>query len=274
MKLSTKKMRLTWLAIWIGGLASVGMPPLSGFWGKEGILGSCLETGQYALFAVASLTAVIVTFYIVRTIGLMFAGKGEEGKGHESLRGTDGLMLVPPTILAAATVAIGLLGPWLGAFLEETFGVYLTETLGLAGLHMATGPVSIDPILLMYSLALIAIGFALAYWIYFMKRASAVAIIERHPALGAVYRFLWNRWYIDPFLNRVLVGWTLGIRETVDKGIEGFMDRAINNGIPALLTAFSRQLRKIQTGVLSMNMIYFLIFMIAMLLALLLMGVP
>jgi NADH-quinone oxidoreductase subunit L len=274
MKLSTKKMRLTWLSLWIGGLAAVGLPPLSGFWGKEGILTSCLDAGQYALFAVASLTGIIVTFYVVRFLCLMFAGKGEEGRGHESLRGTDGLMLTPPVILAAATVVIGLTGPWLGSFLEETFGSYLTGTLGLSQLHMTTGPVSIDPALLLFSLALIAMGFAFAYWIYFMKRVSAAAIVDKHAALKAAYKFLWNRWYIDPFLNKVLVGWTLGVRETVDKRVEGSMDRAINNGVPALFTGFSRQLRKIQTGVISMNMLYFLLFVVAMLLALLLLGVP
>jgi NADH:ubiquinone oxidoreductase subunit 5 (subunit L)/multisubunit Na+/H+ antiporter MnhA subunit len=107
-----------------------------------------------------------------------------------------------------------------------------------------------------------------------MKRVSAVAIIERHASLKAIYKFLWNRWYIDPFLNKVFVGWTLGIRETVDKGVEGFMDRAINNGIPSIFTAFGKQLRKIQTGVLSMNMLYFLLFVVAMLLVLLFLGVP
>jgi NADH-quinone oxidoreductase subunit L len=276
MKLSKRSMRLTWLAMWIAGLASVGVPPLSGFWSKEGILNACLDSGQIILFAVASLTAIITMFYVVRYMGLMFAGKGEEARGHESLRGTAGLLLIPPVILAAASIFIGVIGPWLAAFLEETFGGYITETLGMVGVYeaTATSPISINPVLLLYSILLIVIGFALAYWIYFMKRVSAVAIIERHPALKVIHRFLWNRWYIDPILNKVFVSWTLAIRETIDRGIEGFMDRAINNGIPALFTAFSRQLRKIQTGVLSMNMLYFLLFVVAMLLVLLFMGVP
>jgi len=275
MRLSKRSMRLTWLALWIAGLASVGVPPLSGFWSKEGILTSCLDSGQVFLFAVASLTAIITMFYVVRYMGLMFAGKGEEGRGHESLRGTAGLMLLPPVILTAATVLIGLVGPWLTTFLEETFGGYMTETLGLAGVQGAeAGPISIDPVMFLYSLVLIVIGFSLSYWIYFMKRASAVAIIQRHPILGAVYRFLWNRWYIDPLLNKVFVEWTMAIREGVDRVIEGSMDRAINTGIPNLFTGFSRQLRRIQTGVLSINMIYFLLLVVALLLALLFLGVP
>jgi NADH-quinone oxidoreductase subunit L len=276
MRLSRRGMRITWLAMWILGLASAGVPPLSGFWSKEGILLSCLEGGQLIFFAVASLTAIITMFYVVRYMGLMFVGKGEEGRGSETVRGTATLLLVPCGILAAITVFIGIIGPWVGDSLNNIFARYFTETLGLVAADGAavtgSSSLSVDLALFAYSMLMIVIGAAFAYWVYISRRVSAADLIGRYSALRALHRFLRERWYIDALFNKVFVDWTLAIRGTLDRRVEGIMDRALNVGVPALFGASSRQLRKIQTGVLSINMLYFLLFVVAMVLILLWLG--
>ena len=42
MNLSPKKMRFTWVFMWIGALALMGVFPLSGFWSKDNVLIACL----------------------------------------------------------------------------------------------------------------------------------------------------------------------------------------------------------------------------------------
>jgi hypothetical protein len=51
------------------------------------------------------------------------------------------------------------------------------------------------------------------------------------------------------------VEWTLAARSPIAKYLEGTMDAAINVGIPSLIGAASRSLRRIQTGILSVNML-------------------
>jgi NADH-quinone oxidoreductase subunit L len=273
MGLSRRGMRITWIAMWIGGLALVGVPPLSGFWGKEGILNSCLESGQLAFFAVASLTGIVTAFYVFRYMGIMFSGKESEGRGGENLRGSAVLMLLPCVVLAAITVLIGVVGPLAVDSLNAIFVGYFSDTLGLAVASGPSPPLS-DPALFAYSLVLVVIGSAIGYWIYFSRRGSAADLVGRHATLRVLHRFLWNRWYLDAFFNRIFVTWTLAIRDPLERRVEGGMDRAINVGFPGLFESANRQLRKIQTGILSINMLYFLLFVVAMFLLLLLLGVP
>src|ERR671920_820490 len=65
--------RITFL---VGSLALAGIPPLSGFWSKDSILGSALADGWYGqLLLVAGLAGVLLTgLYTFRMFFLVFEG--------------------------------------------------------------------------------------------------------------------------------------------------------------------------------------------------------
>jgi NADH-quinone oxidoreductase subunit L len=294
MGLSRRSMRPILVFMVIGGLALAGAPPLSGFWSKEGILMSCLESGQYLLFAAASVSVIVTIFSVIRVLGLMFDdrqhGAGASaaafashesechgGKGHSG--GAPALMLLPCGILAALTLVISGVGPWLGESLKGIFEVYLVETLELPLASMvpahalSEGP-SLSLILFASSVVMIAIGALPAYRLYIQHKWSAPEILARHRPLQAIHGLLWGRYYLDAIANRVFVGWTLAARPPIAKYLEGTMDAAINVGIPSLIGAASRSLRRIQTGILSVNMLYFVAIIALLVLLSLWMGVP
>ena len=53
-------------------LSLAGIPPLAGFWGKYFIFLSLIETGHYALAALAVLYSVFGLYYYLRIANAMF----------------------------------------------------------------------------------------------------------------------------------------------------------------------------------------------------------
>jgi NADH-quinone oxidoreductase subunit L len=118
---------------------------------------------------------------------------------------------------------------------------------------------------------MIIVGALPAYRLYISHKSDPEAIIGKNRGLKAVYKFLWNRWYIDAFYNKVFVNATLAIRAPLKKYIEGPLDWAMNRGVPEAFTRLSRALKKVQTGKLRVNMLYLLAFL-ALVLVLLWLG--
>ncbi|MCX8182565.1 MAG: NADH-quinone oxidoreductase subunit L [Candidatus Methanomethyliaceae archaeon] len=276
MNFSRKEMKFTWAFMWIASLALIGIPPLSGFWSKDGILLSCLESGQYALFVLAALTVAVTSFYTIRFMGIMFHKGHSEEKGHGGHAGEPSvIMLLPYGILAVLTVGIGLIGPWMKEALAELFSeqfhtIHIISTEHTV--HASVSPIA-EIIPIAASLTMIAIGAFPAYRAYISHKLKTSEILKRNELLRGLHVFLWNRWYIDAFFNRVFVSSVLASREPTAKYIEGGMDMALNVGIPRLFSSINSNIRKLQTGILSVNMLYILGFMIILIIAFMVLGV-
>ncbi|RLG92076.1 NADH-quinone oxidoreductase subunit L, partial [Candidatus Bathyarchaeota archaeon] len=261
MSIDRRNMPLTWLFMWIASLSLIGVPPLSGFWSKDKILVSCLESGQPLIFIVALITVAITSFYTARMMGMTFHS-GERRTENKRLE-ANLLMLIPYGLLAALTVILGLMGPWIGDFLKGTFRRYYAEHYGLAFSDAVSRSIHGDMTSIVIpaaSILMIAIGFVPAHKLYVSRRLKPEEILRRHVFLHKLHGFLWNRWYIDPFYNRVLVRGMLRLRRPLVKFIEDPIDFTFNIGVPKLFIFSSRNLRKFQTGVLSINMLYLLAF--------------
>ena len=261
MGIDRRNMPLTWLFMWIASLSLIGVPPLSGFWSKDEILVSCLESGQPLIFTVALITVAITSFYTTRMMGMTFHS-GERHSENKRLEASL-LMLIPYGLLAALTVILGLMGPWIGNFLKGTFHRYYTEYYGLAfsdtvsrGIHGDVMSIIIPAV----SILMIAVGFVPAHKLYVSRRLKPEEILRRHVFLHKLHGFLWNRWYIDPFYNRVFVRGMLRLRRPIVKFVENPIDFTLNIGVPTFFIFASRWLRRVQTGMLSMNMLYLLTF--------------
>jgi len=245
------------------------------------VLLSYWGSGQYLWFVVALVTIAITAFYAVRFMGLMFHGEkgGVTSEKHGKEASTS--MLLPYGALAVLTVVIGLVGPWVNGFLHELFEKYFAGPLGLfvgnggavTSINQGSNALSTDIFLVVASLSMIIAGGLPAYRIYISHKNSSEGIVRGHASLQALHKFLWNRWYIDAFYNRIFVNGALSMRAPLAKYVEGSIDRLLNVGIPNFFGASHRGLKKIQTGVLSVNMLYFMALLVAMLLFLWLLGV-
>jgi NADH-quinone oxidoreductase subunit L len=134
-----KVMPFTHAAFLVGALALAGIPPLSGFWSKDGIIASSFAEGGvlgYSLFVLAVLGALLTGAYTFRLYFLVFHGPPSElvlehagghvsghGHGRESAEGHDEhghaegplSMLIPVGILTVLAAIGGLLvipGVW------------------------------------------------------------------------------------------------------------------------------------------------------------------
>jgi NADH-quinone oxidoreductase subunit L len=178
-------------------------------------------------------------------------------------------MLLPIGILAALTLIIGLAGPWVSDFLTTAFDKYFTSSLhlvvasgGVSSSSAALSGLGLEIVVALASTLMIVVGALPAYRLYIQHKSQPTTIVGKSRGLQAVYKFLWNRWYIDAFYNKVFVNTTLALREPLKRYIESPLDRALNDGVPRVFNGLSRQFKKIQTGILSVNMLYFLIFLV------------
>lgn len=225
-----KKMPVTGTAFLIGCLAIAGVPPFSGYWSKEEILGAAYVANRLDLLWLAIIAAFFTAFYMFRLFFLTFTGK-PQGAGLKDAHESPAAMTIPLIVLAVLAAVAGffntpnapVLGEWLlaggtGAAIEQTFG-------GEEG-H-AAGWVQIAAVLI--SLA----GIALAYLMYGRRSVSSDLIARPLPWL---YQLSFRKYYIDEFYDNVIVrplGW-IGI------GLQ-FFDRYVVDGLVALvakITAF------------------------------------
>jgi NADH-quinone oxidoreductase subunit L len=290
MRVSRKNLRFTWLFMWIGALALIGVPPFSGFWSKDDILVLTLQSGQYLLFAIALGTVILTSFYVFRLMGMIFHSRTTveshmklEEQNHlpqHEHKEASWMIILPYGILAVLTVIIGLIGPLVSGFLTTAFSNYYTNSLHIVVAASASPPstpllsgIGLEIIVATGSVLMILIGAFPAYRFYVQHKSNAETIIDNSRVLRLIYKFLWNRWYFDAIYKKVFVDTTLAIRKPIEQYIERPIDQALNKGIPDGFKAFSKATKKVQTGLLSVNMIFFVVFLAIILLILWLGGV-
>ena len=222
----------------IAALSLMGVPPLSGFWSKDAILIACLESHNYGLLIVALVTVVLTAFYTTRFIALVFYGRKSE---HiEQLEKQGGHLSEAPWTMAGACGILALMIVFLSLFslsfehlLGKGFEYTLTKKLSLPvtfpGAHSISH--SLIPILSILSLGL---GFLPAYFLYIRGKRDPVTLLERHSILRVFHRFFIERWYINYFYYRFVVGGIAKLSNVVPRAIEDPLDRLFHTFIPSI----------------------------------------
>jgi NADH-quinone oxidoreductase subunit L len=196
------KMPLTFWTFVIGGLALAGFPFVTaGFWSKDEILA---ETWVHtpAVFITLALAAFLTAFYTMRQISLTFLGQPRT-QAAEHASENAWTMTLPLSALAVFAVAAG----WVG-IPENFLGLNLP---GLNGFHAFVGgtllalpeTLPFNWVPLLTSLVVALGGLLLGWWVY--RRFSAGATDPLARALGPVYGWLKNKYYVDELYDRVFV---------------------------------------------------------------------
>jgi NADH-quinone oxidoreductase subunit L len=248
-----KHARRTYIAMLIGALSLAGAPIItSGFWSKDAIFAALLESNYlYAplLFWLAFLTAVMTAFYTIRMVGMvMFGDKSKhllelERHGHR-LHDVSYVMFVPFAILAGATIAIGVIGPFFEESLHELFARFLLNSYGLE----THARVEINPTAVAYSVTAFGIGSGLGY-IFYIRRALSPDVVSKNVVTYAIYRFLENRWYVNAMYYWAFVIVPLFIARITWRYFETIVIDGINPAFQFTMAWWSRVVRSMQTGV-------------------------
>jgi len=236
-------MPLTFYSMLFAALALMGLPPFGGFWSKDLVLAATLSAGEYLVFAIGLVTAILTAFYSMRMIGLVFVGRSEAGKSkaHEAPR----VMWAPYLILAAGSLIIGLVAPVLEHGLEEVFAEYLVIH---GAPHGAGGQELLVPLL---SVVAVAVGAVPAYAIYVKGVRSPEEIFSKHPSLEALRRFILRRYYINAIYYRVFADPSVRLAQAIFRGFEQNLLDRLNYALSSAARKTSDIVRKIHTGVLS-----------------------
>ena len=265
-----RKMPITWVCMWISALSLIGVPPLPGFWSKDAIIAFSLETGLTPLAFIALVTTAITAFYTIRLIGLTFHGTKRE---RVVVREAEKIMWVPYVILSVTTIVIGGVMPIIQGVFAEKFKVYFLNTYYAASIGAdQTISVHQNYMLTAFSLILIVFSSIIAYVIYIKPMIDAKNLIEEHYPLRILWNFLWNRWYINKAYYITFVNPFSKFRILVLK-LENLMDITFNVRIPSFFVKTYLLVRRIQTGILTYNMLYVVLFMSLAILILMLMVV-
>ena len=238
------------VCITLAAAALSGLPPLSGFFSKEAIMGVLAEHHNPIWLWAGLLGAFLTAYYSFRLIfAILFPKKIEEvhhgehgGHGHGDDHHHAGLYWVmawPLIILAAVTLVLGFFQTPLENFLVGHHG----GAEGHGGGHHAW--------LLYVAVGLALSGVGLAWLEFGRKGASQVGFVERIEPVKTLFA---ERWYIDHFyrlfLDYVIYGifsnlFTRNDRQVIDGGIDGICRATVGGG---------RVLSFLQSGMLQYNL--------------------
>ncbi|MEU0564013.1 NADH-quinone oxidoreductase subunit L [Nonomuraea sp. NPDC005983] len=228
-----KAMPVTFATFFIGYLAIIGFPLLSGYFTKDGIIETAVHH-QPVLGWLAVLGAGITGFYMSRMVFMTFFGEkrwDSEAHPHES----PAVMTWPLIILSIGSV---FLGGYL--ILSNTLMKFLGPAVGMPEGPLPTFDFLSTPGLA--TLALVAVGAAFAWMRY--GRAEVPVVAPRGSFLTTFAR---RDLYGDALNESLLMRpgqWLTRLAVFFDnRGVDGLV-----NGLAAGIGGSSGRLRRLQTG--------------------------
>jgi NADH-quinone oxidoreductase subunit L len=265
-----RHMKKTYIFMMLSGLSLAGAPLItSGFWSKDAIFASLLESGynfSWQLFGIAVVVAMMTAFYTFRMMGMAFFGKESrhledmQNEGHH-LHEVGRSMWIPYGALAVATISIGLIGfifeeqihHLLGEYLSDSFGIAEEERSGSESAARAedqesTSFLGLNSAALVGSVGAFAVGGALGYVFYIARKADPGAI-SRNIFTRAIWKFLYNRWYLNSALYWGSVIVPLAIYRIIWRYFENVVIDGMNPAFQFSMAYFSRVVRAAQTGI-------------------------
>jgi NADH-quinone oxidoreductase subunit L len=200
------RMPITYTSMTIGLLALAGIPPFSGFFGKEGVLGAAYDaTGEYAapgkiVLIFGLITAGITAAYSLRLWLGMFHGPFPDAPHeHEARVEAPQTELVPLMLLAIPAAALGLVVLF-GSGFSQAIGGWYGEAGSGAGSSEAADlwPNGVTTLLSL----LFVLGFGgLTFLVWRRDERADPAVVLLGPARG----LLLEGFYFDRLLDLALV---------------------------------------------------------------------
>lgn len=249
-------MKKTYIFMLLAGLSLAGAPLItSGFWSKDAIFASLLDSGysySWYLFSMAVIVAVMTAFYTFRMIGMAFFGKESkhleeiQNKGNH-LHEVGKSMWIPFGILAVATIVIGSVGFIFEEQLQHILGEYLNNSFDISEETEDVG-FELNVTAVIASVGAFAVGGILGYMFY-IARIVDPKVISRNIITQAIWKFLYNRWYLNSALYWGSVIGPMAIYRIIWRYFENVVIDGMNPAFQFSMSYFSRVVRAAQTGI-------------------------
>ena len=230
-----KALPITFVTFGLGYLAIIGVPPLAGFFSKDGIIEVALGAGGikgWILGGAAILGAGITAFYMTRVMLMTFFGEKRWASNvhpHEA----PAVMTWPMVLLAVGSVVSG------GALaIGGTLEHWLEPVVGSHEIHHVAPVWVITTIIL----AVVAVGIVVAYRMY-ATRAVPESAPDGSALTVAARRDLYGDAINEAVFMRSGQRITTVVVDIDEKGVDGAA-----TGLAGLVKRTSDGLRRLQTG--------------------------
>jgi NADH-quinone oxidoreductase subunit L len=250
-----RKMPITYITMFIGTLALIGMPGFAGFYSKdmiiEGVSFSTLPWANYVYWVLVS-GVFITAFYSFRLIFMVFHGKENT---HGEIKETSFSITVPLMILAVPSVVIGfiliepiLFGSTQSAFLSNSLFIKSTHFSVLGGLN--------DFFHSAFSMLLHSFQ-TLTFWLMSLGIFTAWVLVIRKPEWADVLnkkassiRTVLEKGYgFDDFNQKYIAGGARNLGNYFNNTFDtSLIDKTIVNGSANFIGSIAKVIRKVQTG--------------------------
>ncbi len=261
-----KKLRQTRLVFLAGVAAISGFPGLSGFFSKDEILVTAFASqlpGHRWLYALGLGTAALTSFYMYRLYFRVFRGQSRVPENLKNRIQEPGAWVIHPLwVLAFFSIFAGLAGlpqlygDWFGIASSNSFANFLAPALAAVGPHELDH--ATEYAMTFGAIAMFGLGLGLA-WLLYLRRPEIPQRIREW--LGAAYRLVWNKYYVDEIYDAVLVRPLVALSDRVlFRAIDaGLIDGAAVNGTARGVQALAAHGLKYAQSGLAQSYISFMI---------------
>ncbi len=241
-----KKIPFTATMMWIGSLAIIGFPYLSGYYSKESILENAFYASNgiaYFAYLVGILTALLTAFYSWRLLFLTFHGENRSNnKTYDHAHESPLVMTVPLFILAIGSIFSGIF------FADYFIGYYKKEFWDNAILLTESSHKYLPLTQSLISKSAVAVGILVCVLIYSnnLNRAKNLSY-----NLDPLYSLSKNKWYVDELYHKVFVLTFFKLANFFWKrGDEKTIDGLGPNGVSWIISKSSSYVSLFQSGYL------------------------
>jgi NADH-quinone oxidoreductase subunit L len=259
---------LPWTAglMWIATLAIAGIPPFSGFFSKDEILGAAFARGTvqpvwFLFWGLGVLAALLTAFYMTRLMLYTFHGPNRTGPREQvHLHEAPAVMTGPLVVLGVLSLAGGLLN------LPELMGghAWLAHWLGpVTAAAAVLTPSPLQSPATEWTLMGIAVAIGLAGIIGAVRLLDLSALVPARlaPAETGLGRVLWKKWYVDELYDAVIVRPVMWLSRVVLWRVVdvGVVDGAGVNGAAGVSRVLGWLASRLQTGELGFYAVVFVV---------------
>ncbi len=220
-----KKIPITCITLFCGGVAIAGLPFTSGAASKDLILEAAYARSPI-LYWIGLITAFMTAFYVFRALFLAFFGKYRGDKHpHEA----PFVMWAPLAVLALLSLAGGFLSVphWLEPMFPEK-------------------EMNVGPLITYLPFAAGFLGIALAYLFYVAKPSLSESAKN---SMGWLYNLIYHKYFIDEAYNFAVVNPLIqGSRSVLWRGMDAGLIDGIVNGVGRRSRGIGNILKLLQSG--------------------------
>jgi NADH-quinone oxidoreductase subunit L len=227
------KMKITAYTMLIGMLAIAGIPLFSGWYSKDAILAHAYgffhaHPQHFLLIVLPLVTAGITAFYMLRLWLLTFGGEPRDEHVYEHAHESPWVMTVPLIALAILSFVVAWGWPIYDAEASildnqihhsQPLSVHadFERVIGNAkDFHYPVGFVA---------LLIVLLGILFAGLLYYWRVLDPAEAKEQFPGL---YRFLWNKWYVDELYSAIFVRPALAVAQWCRAFDWNIIDRTVD----------------------------------------------